>query len=514
MENREQWGSRVGFILAAIGSAIGLGNIWRFPYVAYENGGGAFLIPYFFALLTAGIPILILEFGVGRSKRGSAPLSFSRLSKRFEWLGWFQTFLSFGIITFYSVVIAWAINYTIFSFNLKWGDDTESYFFGEYLNATAPSGLNLGGIQWQIFIPLIIVWALLFFTISRGIKKGIEKLSLIFMPILLVLMVIIVLRAITLPGALDGLNHLFTPDFAHILPSFLGGDNPDWDQVWIAAYGQIFFSLSIAFAIMITYSSYLPKEKDVNNSAFITAFSNSGFSFLAAIGVFAALGFMANQSGSDVADVVSGGLGLAFVAFPTIISEFPAFNAFFGVLFFMTLVIAGFTSAISIVEVVVSSITDKLKVSRTKATLWICIIGFLISMIFITGTGLYFFDTLDHFINSFGIAISGFLELILLGWFIKVATIREENNLVSDFKIGYWWDIMIKIVTPIMLGYMIILNIISESTGLYGGLPLPVILIFGWGALLIMLIVAVIMSNLQWKDNQEERIPKTKSVTK
>ncbi|NDI36368.1 sodium-dependent transporter [Chengkuizengella sediminis] len=501
MENREQWGSRVGFILAAIGSAIGLGNIWRFPYVAYENGGGAFLIPYLFALLTAGIPILILEFGVGRSKRGSAPLSFSRLSKRFEWLGWFQTFLSFGIITFYSVIIAWSINYMIFSFNLKWGDDPEAFFYGDkFLNLTEISGFNLGGIQWHIFIPLIFVWIALFFIISRGIKKGIEKLSLIFMPILLVLMVIIVLRAIFLPGALEGLNHLFTPNFDYIVP---WGSNPDWGQVWIAAYGQIFFSLSIAFAIMITYSSYLPKDKDVNNSAFITAFSNSGFSFLAAIGVFAAIGFMANQANTEVSEVATAGLGLAFVAFPQIISEFPAFNEFFGVLFFLTLVVAGFTSAISIIEVVVSSIMDKLKVSRTKATAWICLIGFFISLIFITGTGLYFFDTLDHFINSFGIVISGFVELILLGWFIKLATIREENNLVSDFKIGYWWDIMIKVVTPIMLLIMIIINFRSEFSGLYGGYPLATILIFGWGALAIMVVVAAIMTGMKWKDSQE-----------
>jgi NSS family neurotransmitter:Na+ symporter len=503
LEHREQWGTRLGFILAAAGSAIGLGNIWRFPYVAYENGGGAFLVPYLFALLTAGIPILILEFGIGRSQRGSAPLSLRRLSSKLEWLGWWQVLLSFVIITYYSVVIAWAMSYFKYSFGLEWGQDTKAFLFGTYLQvpdgAVTEAGWNLGGLQWHILIPLILVWGIVFYTIVRGIQKGIEKVSRIFMPILVIMMVIFVIRAVTLPGAAIGLDHLLTPDFSKIFPGFLGGDNPKWYTVWMAAYGQIFFSLSIAFAIMITYASYLPKKNDVNNSGFIMAFSNSGFEFLAAIGVFAAIGFMAHATGSDVSEVASAGVGLAFVVFPQIINTFPAFNGLFGALFFLTLVIAGFTSAISIVEVVVSGLMDKLNMARNKAVAWVCGLGFLISLLYVTGAGIIFLDIVDHFINNFGIVISGLLEVALVGWIVNLKKIQEENNLVSDFAIGAWWPFMIRILTPIILIYMSYVNFVEEFSKAYEGYPFHALYTFGWGTVGASIIVALVLTYaLRW----------------
>lgn len=508
MEQREQWGSRMGFILAAAGSAIGLGNIWRFPYVAYENGGGAFLIPYFFALLTAGIPILILEFGIGRSERGSAPLSLSRLSRKYEWLGWWQVLISFVIITYYSVVIAWAVSYLKYSFGLSWGEDTKAFLFGSYLNVpdnvVTAGGWTLGGIQWHILIPLILVWAGIYYTLYRGVNKGIEAVSRIFMPVLIVLMIIFVIRAVTLPGAAIGLDHLLSPQFSKIVPSFLGGDNPQWYKVWMAAYGQIFFSLSIAFAIMITYGSYLGKEKDVNNSGFIMAFSNSGFEFLAAIGVFAAIGFMAHTTNTDVKDVAAAGVGLAFVVFPKIINTFPLWNSFFGVLFFLSLVIAGFTSAISIVEVVVAGLMDKFNVTRKKAVTWVCGAGGIASLLYITGAGIVFLDIVDHFINNFGIVISGLLEVMLIGWFVNITRIRDENNLVSDFRIGSWWNFMIKIVTPLMLLYMTVINFIDEFSKAYEGYPFHALITFGWGTVVLTIAIAVVLAyGLKWSKRQE-----------
>jgi NSS family neurotransmitter:Na+ symporter len=510
MENREQWGSRLGFIMAAAGSAIGLGNIWRFPYVAYENGGGAFLIPYLFALLTAGIPILILEFGIGRSQRGSAPLSLRRLSQRFEWLGWWQVLLSFIIITYYSVVIAWALSYFGYSFNLSWGDDTKGFLFGSYLGipdgAVTEEGWNLGGLQWHILLPLVIVWGVIFYTIFKGVRKGIELMSRIFMPILIVLMIVFVIRAITLPGAALGLDHLFTPNFAEILPGFLGGENPQWYKVWMAAYGQIFFSLSIAFAVMITYASYLGRDKDVNNSGFIMAFSNSGFELLAAIGVFAAIGFMAQATATPVQDVAAAGVGLAFVVFPKIINTFPIWNNFFGALFFLTLVVAGFTSAISIVEVVVAGLMDKFNVARKKAVSWVCGLGFLISLLYITGAGIIFLDIVDHFVNNFGIVISGLLEVALIGWFININRIRTQNNEVSDFSVGSWWTIMIRVITPAMLLYMGVVNLIDELTKNYEGYPTHALVTYGWGTIVLSIAAAVILAvAFKWNNQQEVR---------
>lgn len=504
MQQREQWATRLGFILAASGSAIGLGNIWRFPYIAYENGGGAFLIPYFFALLTAGIPILLLEFGIGRSQSGSAPLSLRRLSSRFEWLGWWQVMISFVIAVYYVAVIVWAVSYFFFSFNLKWGSDTEGFLFYEYLrmptDVVTDSGWNLGGIQWHIFLPLLAVWAAAFIILFSGVRKGIERASKIFMPILVLVMIVFVIRAVTLDGAAAGLNHLFTPEFSKIIP---GGGNPEWYKVWMAAYGQVFFSLSIAFAIMITYSSYLDKKTDVNNSGFIMAFANSGFEFLAAIGVFAALGFMAGVSGSDVGDVAAAGVGLAFVVFPQIINELPFLNGVFGSLFFLSLVLAGFTSFISILEVVIAAVMDKLRLARRAATSWVIGICAAVSIMFSTGAGVVLLDIVDHFINAYGIVVAGFLEVLLLGWFSKkLNDIRRENNLVSDFSVGYWWNIMIKYVTPLVLLFMTIMNLIAEFSGNYEGYPTHAIVSFGWVMVLLTFVIAFVMTYaVRWKDN-------------
>jgi NSS family neurotransmitter:Na+ symporter len=505
-QQREQWGSRAGFILAAAGSAIGLGNIWRFPYVVYDNGGGAFLIPYFFALLTAGIPILLLEFGIGRTGGGSAPLSLSRMSRKYEWLGWWQVMICFIITTYYVAVIAWALSYFFYSFNLSWGTDTKAFLFGTYLgipdDVVTDAGWNFGSMQWHILLPLLAVWAGTYVILYRGVKKGIEKISKLFMPILLVIMILFVIRAVTLPGAAIGLNHLFTPDFGKILPAFMGGTNPEWFSVWLAAYGQIFFSLSIAFAIMITYSSYLDKKQDVNNSGFIMAFSNSGFEFLAAIGVFAAIGFMAASSGSDVKDVAAAGVGLAFVVFPQIINAFPTLNGLFGALFFLSLVIAGFTSLISIVEVLIAAVMDKFRLSRKAAVNWVVGICLLVSIVYTTGAGIILLDIVDHFINNFGIVISGLLEVILIGWFANLTRIRLENNAVSDFNVGSWWNLMIKVVTPLMLLFMTYKNFELEISKAYEGYPMHALLVFGWGMVAATIAAAFIAAYaFQWKSD-------------
>ncbi|TCS83091.1 sodium-dependent transporter [Tepidibacillus fermentans] len=487
MGKREEWGSRAGFLLAAIGSAVGLGNIWRFPYVAYENGGGAFLIPYFFALLTAGIPILILEFGVGHKFKGSAPLSFRRISRNAEWLGWWQVFISFIIMMYYVVIIAWSANYIWFSVGLKWGKDTNAFLFSEYLHIS--KGVwNFGGIQWPIFFTLLGVWAVIFFILFRGVKAGIEKASKFLMPLLAVIMILFTIRGVTLPGAVKGLNVLLTPDFSKIFDA----------NTWVAAYGQIFYSLSVAFAIMITYSSYLPEKAEINNSAFITGFANSGFEFLAALGVFGVIGFMSQSTGIPIDKVAGQGVGLAFVVFPQIINQLPAMNSLIGVLFFTALFIAGLTSAISILEVVIAAIMDKFMLSRKQAVIYSSLVGFLGSVIYTSGGGLYYLDIVDHFINAFGIVLSGITEVILLGWFFNLTTIREHNNLLSDYRIGSWWEIMIRFVTPIILGIMTVINFYNEFTKLFGGgdYPLNSLIVFGWGVALAAITFAVIVKTI------------------
>lgn len=488
MENRQQWGSRAGFILAAAGSAIGLGNIWRFPGVAYENGGGAFFFPYLFALLTAGIPLLVMEFTIGHKYRGSAPLSFSRIYKNLEWIGWWQVLISFVISTYYAVIIAWALSYTVFSFNLKWGEDTEGFLFKNYLHLVDKPG-QLGGISFNVFIPLLIVWLVSLGVLYKGVKKGIELANKIFLPTLVVLFLIIVLRAITLDGAVEGLNVFFKPNWDQIMSG----------KVWIAAYSQIFFSLSIAFAIMVTYSSYLPKNSDITNNAFITGFANSGFELLAGIGVFSALGFLAQQQGVPVDKVVSSGVGLAFVVFPKIISEFPAFNAFFGVLFFLSLALAGLTSLISICETYIAGIQEKFGISRAKSVLFGGGLAALLSLFFASHGGLYLLDVVDYFINNFGVALAGFVEVVVIAWIVReLSNLQQHANSVSDIMLGAWWKICLSVITPLVLGYMMVDNIRTNIKENYEGYATWFVTSFGWIVALAVIVIGILFSFKQW----------------
>ncbi len=488
MENRPQWGSRAGFILAAAGSAIGLGNIWRFPAVAYENGGGAFFLPYLFALLTAGIPLLILEFTIGHKYKGSAPLSLARINKKFEWIGWWQVAIAFVIATYYAVIIAWAMSYSIYSFNLNWGNDTEGFLFSKYLNLADTPG-QVGSLVPGVFIPLLFVWLITLGVLIKGIRRGIEAANKIMLPTLLVLFIIIVIRAVTLDGAIDGLNAFFKPNWDMI---FNG-------KVWVAAYGQIFFSLSIGFAIMVTYSSYLSKKSDITNNAFITGFANSGFELLAGIGVFSILGFMAMQQGVSIDNVVSSGVGLAFVVFPQIINQFPAFNGFFGFLFFASLVLAGLTSLISIVETYVSGVQDRFKISRTKSVLIGGGLSAIISILFATRGGLFFLDVTDYFINNFGVALAGLIEIIAVAWFAKeLRNLQDHANSVSDMRLGAWWRVSLSIITPIVLGIMMFDNIRTNIAENYGGYETWFVSAYGWVIAAAVIILGVVFSFVKW----------------
>lgn len=487
---REQWGTRVGFILAAAGSAIGLGNIWRFPYMAYENGGGAFLIPYFFALFTAGIPLLILEFGMGHKMEGSAPLTFRKLKEKWEWLGWWQVFVSFIISIYYVVIIAWALRFIAFSVGQTWGSDPAGFFVGSFLGLTDGPWI-LGGFRWDILAAVVFVWFLNWLILFGGVKKGIEVANKIFMPLLFALILVILVRGLTLPGAVDGLNFLFTPNFSKILDP----------QVWVNAYGQIFFTLSIAFAIMITYSSYLPEKSDINNNAFITAFANCGFSILAGMAVFSILGFMAQAQQVPFNEVVDSGVFLAFAAIPAAINELPMLQGFIGVLFFISIFVAGMSSEVSINEAVVSGLMDKLGTSRKKTvTIYILVAG-LISLIFTTGAGLYILDITDHFINNFGVALAGLVEVILIGWFFNLGVIKKYVNTVSEFAVGNWWTICLKIVTPLVLGVMSIQNLLGDITTPYEGYPISALITMGWAAAIVAIVGGIIVSSMNWRNN-------------
>ncbi|AGP31201.1 sodium-dependent transporter [Corynebacterium terpenotabidum] len=478
---RDTFNSRMLFIFAAIGSAVGLGNIWRFPYVAYESGGGAFLIPYLFALLTAGIPLLWLFFGLGHRFRGSAPMVFRRLHPKAEIIGWLQTGVAGFIGLYYAVVLAWAGLYVLKSFTKSWGDDPTTYFASDFLQADRASGDTLfsGHIVWPILIAMIVVWVFTILTLIFDVSAGIGRMTMIFIPVLVILFSIMVIRALFLDGAATGLDALFSPDWSALKDS----------SVWIAAYGQIFFSLSIGFGIMITYASYLKPRTNLTANGLVTGFANSAFEVLAGIGVFAALGFMAVQQNVSVDEVASSGIGLSFMAFPAIINEMPA-GGLFGVLFFASLFIAGLTSLISIIEVVISAVADKLGIDRRRGALYVGIPMAVVScLIFSTSTGLMAVDIVDKFTNNLGIVFCAILATVVLAYVLRrTAEMQRHLNAVSTFRVGPVWKTCAFVITPAVLIYTLSKEVYNLITDGYEEYTSGQVFTWGW---MVLIIIAV-----------------------
>lgn len=491
--NRENWSARSGFIIAAIGSAVGLGNIWRFPYVAYENGGGAFLVPYLVAIFAAGLPLLYLDYAVGHKFRKAPPLAYKKLMNS-ESLGWWQVMVTLVIGIYYASVLSWAGSYMYYAIGQKWGADTQAFFFNSYLQNG--EGLAFGFVP-TLFFGLVIVWAVVMFILYGGVRRGVELANKIFMPLLVVLFTILVIQAIRLPGATAGLNAFFTPNWEAM------GNY----KVWLAAFGHIFFSLSVGFGIMLTYASYLKRKTNMTGSGAVVALANSSFEILAGIGVFAALGFMAFSSGSTVEEVVSGGIGLAFIAFPKIISSMGAGGDLFGFLFFASLTVAGITSMVSILEVPISAFQDKLGWSRKKSVSIIAGGSAIVStLIFSTHSAITFVDIIDYFANNIGIVGGGLLSIILVSWFRRplLSQLQAHINQYSSIKLGAGWNFLLTVITPLSLLVALGLTIKSIVAEGYGGYPAEILWLVGGGTLALFIVGAIVLSCLKDKVPEEE----------
>ncbi|QHI69261.1 sodium-dependent transporter [Tichowtungia aerotolerans] len=494
-EKRSLWGSKIGFLLAAIGSAVGLGNIWRFSYMAYENGGGAFLIPYLVALLCAGVPLMILEYSLGHREKASPPLAFARINPLWEPLGWWMPVVAFfGINLFYAAVIGWCINYFGLSLTLGWGTDTQSFFFGEFLQLS-DSPFTLGGIRWPVLAATAGAWAICWTICYREVSRGIEKASMIFMPLLVILTLILVGWSLRLDGAREAIREFYLKaDLSKIALNTAEGR-----KVWVAAFGQIFFTLSLGFGIMITYASYLPKKTDITGNALTTCILNCLYSIIAGFAVFGTIGFMANAKGVPFDEAITSGPGLAFVVYPEAINQLPILNQLFGALFFLVLIVAGISSMISLTEAFSCSICDKFVISRQKATTIICSLGLIGSIPFTTRAGLLILDIADHFINNYALIIGGILECILIGWLLKSQVMRRHVNNSGGIRLWPVWDICIRVITPAVLLIMLVGALLEDFTRAYGAYPIKALLLFGGGILFVTRLLSFILSHVPWR---------------
>ncbi len=455
-EQRENWGTRAGFVLAAVGSAVGLGNLWGFPYKLYSYGGGAFLIPYVLAMVLIGIPLLIGEFSLGHITQRATPDAFGRVNRKFAFVGWWQIILSFIIVTYYAVILAWCLSFLaasvagIFTDSLPWAAKgaegvarAKEFFNVEYLNKH--DAFRLGGVQWHIVAALVITWLAMYLCIFRGVRL-VSKVVLWTVPLPWLMLLILAVRGLTLPGATQGLEYYLEPDWSRLA-------NP---ETWRWGFGQMFFSMSLAFGIMITYSSFLHRKSDLNNNAAIIGLADIATSFVAGLAVFATLGGMAYagaQAGNPIAvqDVADKGPGLAFVAFPYALAQLPH-AAWFSAVFFSSLLLLGLDSAFSITESVLASVVDKTGWKRLWVLIAITLIGLAAGLAFCTQGGINWVGTFDSFINgTWGITLTALLECVVLGWLFRLRRLRDHANERSDWKLGLWWHVAIRGVIPVVL---------------------------------------------------------------
>lgn len=438
-KNSGEWNSSLAFLMSMIGAAVGLGNIWRFSYVLYSNGGGSFFIPYFVAIGLLGIPFLILEYGLGFKFKMSFSNLLHKIKPKFEIIGWMLCLLAFGVVTYYMVILAWDVVYLGVSPFLGWGNDPSS-FFVNYVGGDSTIS-NWGHLIIPTVIGLIIVWVMIWLIAHRDLNSGIGKVSKILIPLLFVIMACIIIFSLTLPGHNLGIKTLLTPDWSLLFSV----------DIWLAAFSQIIFSLSLGMAIALTYASYLPKNAKLINNVLIVVSSNSGFEIFTAFGVFSILGFMSVTSGVPIESLIQQGTGLVFIVFPTIFNVMGIPGRILGLLFFLAILFAGLTSALGFLEPLLNSVCDKFNVSRKKSATILCGVGFIISMFFTCGISSYLVEIVDGFLNQFGILFLIALQCIIFGWILGIDDLIKLVNNNSILHVGKLWITVIKYILPCVI---------------------------------------------------------------
>lgn len=490
MANERQWNSNFTFILAMIGSAVGLGNIWRFPNVLYSHGGGSFMIPYIVSLFLLGISFVLVEYAVGFKFKTSLSKILYMVHNKLEPVAWFVLTIVFLITTYYVCVVGWDLIYVILSFTKAWGANPDTFF----TNTVLQSSDSISGIFTivpAVLASIIAIWFTAWQIIKRDLNAGIGRVSQILLPLLCIIVAVIVIYSLTLPGASIGYSQIFTPDWSALTDL----------NVWLAAFGQIVFSLSLGMAIALTYASYLPEGSKLVDNALIVAFSNSGFEVFNSIGIFSILGFMTLTSGIPFDELVTEGSGLAFVVFPQVFNIMGPASNIIGPLFFLCILFAGITSIIALLEGVCYSISDKFNFSREKTATIVCIAGVLISSIFATGAGSMILGVFDGFLNNFALLFAVLLECIIFGWIYDFDELIETLNRHSGIKVGKTWKAVIKCILPICILGLWIQGIISTiSTGNPTSMTIMVILA------MVIVVVPIIFTKLPAKNSDFYKI--------
>ncbi|MBQ6540649.1 MAG: sodium-dependent transporter [Oscillospiraceae bacterium] len=473
---RDKWSSRSTFILAAVGSAVGLGNAWRFPGLAAKHGGGAFLFVYILAMLCIGIPLLMMEIAIGRRTRQGAPGAMRAVNKKGEFGGWVAVSNGIAIAIYYAEVFAWVILMFILSYKfagLTGNTEGASSLWISTINTTGTTS-GFFTISWPVLGCVVIAWISCYLCIRNG-TSSVGKVVKYTVSLPVICMLILAIRGFTMPGAMAGLAKLFIPDWSAL------GDS----TLWVDAIGQVFYSLSVAMAIMFAYGSFLKKDSNIAIDAVVIAFADFFISLLAGIVMFttmAGVGMLDNMSAS--------GISTAFIIYPQAIvslTSVPWINAAFAYVFYFCLITLAIDSLFSIVEGASTAISDKFKLNKKKTTTILCLVEAVLGLVFVTGAGLACLDITDNFVNSYTLILTGIFEVIIVGWCFKTSKVLEQINLNTEkFKMPAWWfNLSIKYITPVILSALFVWNVITlfRGGGIYGagdGYSLWANIVFGW----------------------------------
>lgn len=540
LPERDTWGKGIECLLSCIALSVGLGNAWRFPFTALENGGGAFLIPYLVVLFLLGRPIYYLEMCIGQfSSYGAVKIYDFCPAMRGVGVG--QSFAMWIEGTYYEALCSIILNYLIQSFRnpLPWAyckeewnsvcidsainkegrtnftklrqhmkladsnrtiSSSELYFIKEVLNEKESIDDGIGAPNWQLVLGLFVSWLCVFIVIIRGVKSS-GKASYFLAIFPYVIMIVLLIRALTLPGAMDGILYFIKPQWNKILDP----------KVWYAAVTQCFFSLTICFGAIIVYASYNKFDHNVYRDATIISILDTFTSLLAGCTIFGIVGHLAHEIGTDdIGSVVKGGAGLAFISYPEAIAKFQSLPQIFSVLFFLMLFILGVGSNIGIVSCSVAAIRDSFpKIKQWQCALLIAFVGFCFGLAYVTPGGQFVLTLVDYYGVAMMSLFLGIFELYVLGWVYGVNRLCKDVQFMLGRKVGLYWRLCWSVITPVIMTIILIYFLSTYTKLTYNNKTYPNwMYALGWfitslGVLQvpIWLIVAVIRNpGVTWRD--------------
>ena len=445
-EKRSSFTGKIGFVLAAAGSAVGLGNIWRFPYLAAKHGGGIFLLVYIILAVTFGFALMTAEIAIGRKTGQSAIGAFSKFSKKYSFIGVIASIIPALILPYYSVIGGWVTKYLYVFASGGMQDAVKDDYFTSFISTP------IEPIGWFLIFMGLTALIVLF-----GVEKGVEKVSKVMMPILVVLTVFVAGYAMFMPGAMEGVKYYIMPDFSKFSVTTV-----------LAAMGQLFYSMSLAMGIMITYGSYMKKDVNLEKSVRQIEIFDTGIAFLAGLMIVPAV--FAFSGGDEAA--LSKGPGLMFITLPKVFESMKG-GAFIGALFFLLVLFAALTSSISLMETVVSIVRDKFGWNRKAVCIGVFIFCVVLGLPSCFGfsiwseiaiKGLSILDMFDFITNSVMMPIVALLTCIFVGYVIKPASLIEEVEISGPFKAKKLFTVVIKYIAPVCI-VLILLFSVAEGLG-------------------------------------------------